>query len=89
MTFPRASAIGPRATEARAKWAKSPDLRGGRGGLPRSRGRALAALASHDAPLTPLVMTNLPKRLPAMRDELAIWRAFLSNEIDAILRDQG
>jgi hypothetical protein len=34
-------------------------------------------------------MTNLPKRVPAMRDELAIWRAFLSNEIDAIMRGEG
>ena len=35
------------------------------------------------------VVTDLPKRLPLTRDELAIWRAFLSNEIDAIMRDEG
>jgi hypothetical protein len=33
-------------------------------------------------------MTDMPKRLPAMRDELAIWRAFLSTEIDAIMGDE-
>lgn len=33
------------------------------------------------------VSTELPRRLPAMQGELAIWRAFLSNEIDAIIRD--
>jgi hypothetical protein len=33
------------------------------------------------------VTTNLPKCLSAMRDELSIWRAFLSREIDAIMRD--
>ena len=89
MTLPRASATGPRATEARAKCAKSPDLRGGRAGLPRSRGRASAALVSPDVPPRTHVMTNLPKRLSAMRDELAIWRAFLSTEIDAIMRGEG
>jgi hypothetical protein len=33
------------------------------------------------------VATNLLKRLPPTRDEIAIWRAFLSDEIDAIMRD--
>jgi hypothetical protein len=33
------------------------------------------------------VSTNLPEALPPMREELALWRAFLSDEIEAILRD--
>ena len=37
----------------------------------------------------PAILTDLPKRAPAMRDELAIWRAFLSDEIDAIMCDEG
>jgi hypothetical protein len=47
-----------------------PRLRGGRADLP-SRGRALAALASRDAPPTPLVMTNLPKRLQCVTNWLS------------------
>jgi hypothetical protein len=31
---------------------------------------------------------NLPKALPPSREELALWRAFLSDEIEAILRDE-
>jgi len=89
VTLPRASATGPRATEARAKCATSPDPRGGRAGLPHSRARASAAPVFQDAATRPLVMTDMPKRLPAMRDELAIWRAFLSTEIDAIMRGEG
>ena len=34
-------------------------------------------------------MTDLPRRVPTMRDEVAIWRAFLSTEIDAIMRGEG
>jgi hypothetical protein len=33
------------------------------------------------------VVVDLPNRLPPLREELAVWRAFLSAEIDAILRD--
>ena len=88
MTLPRASATGLRATEARAKCATSPDPRRDRVGLPRSPGRALAAPAFRDAAARPRIMTDMPKRLPAMRDELAIWRAFLSTEIDAIMGDE-
>jgi hypothetical protein len=44
---------------------------------------------SRDASPRPVVLTDLPKRLPTMRDEIAIWRAFLSTEIDAIMRDEG
>ncbi len=33
------------------------------------------------------VVSDLPTQLPAMREEIAIWRAFLSEEIDAILRE--
>lgn len=33
------------------------------------------------------VATDLPSRLTVMREELAIWRAFLSEEIAAIMRD--
>ena len=49
----------------------------------------MAAPAFRDPPAMPLVMTDMSKRLPAMRDELAIWRAFLSSEIDAIMRGEG
>jgi hypothetical protein len=35
------------------------------------------------------VLTDLPRRVPTMRDEVAIWRAFLSTEIDAIMRGEG
>ena len=34
-------------------------------------------------------LTDLPRRVPTMRDEVAIWRAFLSTEIDAIMRGEG
>jgi hypothetical protein len=33
------------------------------------------------------VTTELPQRLPVMKAEMAIWRAFLADEIEAILRD--
>ena len=33
------------------------------------------------------VAADLPNCLPVMREEFAIWRAFLSEEIDAIMRD--
>lgn len=39
--------------------------------------------------VNPLVVSDLPGRIPAIREELAIWRAFLSDEIDAIIRDDG
>jgi hypothetical protein len=35
------------------------------------------------------ILTDLPRRVPTMREELAIWRAFLSTEIDAIMRGEG
>jgi hypothetical protein len=35
------------------------------------------------------VVVNLPNRLPTMREEMALWRAFLSNEIDAIMHGEG
>jgi hypothetical protein len=89
VTLPRASATGPTAKEARANCATSPRHRGGRAGLPRSRARDSVDFVSRDASPSPVVMTELPKRLPAMRDELAIWKAFLSTEIDAIMRDKG
>jgi hypothetical protein len=31
------------------------------------------------------VVTDLPKQLPIPREELAIWRAYLAEEIDALL----
>jgi hypothetical protein len=33
------------------------------------------------------VVTNLPPVLPNLKEELAIWRAFLADEIDKILYD--
>jgi hypothetical protein len=35
-----------------------------------------------------IVRTNLPSSLPPCKSELALWRAFLAEEIDAILRDE-
>jgi len=35
--------------------------------------------------LTQTVVSNLPDVLPSLPEELAIWRAFLADEIDAIL----
>ena len=35
-----------------------------------------------------VVLTNLPQHIPVTREELAIWRAFLAAEIDAILRNE-
>jgi len=32
-----------------------------------------------------VIISDLPERLPVTKAELAIWRAFLSEEIDAIL----
>ncbi len=33
------------------------------------------------------VVCDLPFKLSSAKDELALWRAFLADEIDAILRD--
>jgi hypothetical protein len=44
-----------------------------------------SVVASHTAELE--VTADLPRRLPLMKSELAIWRAFLADEIEAILRD--
>jgi hypothetical protein len=51
--------------------------------------RAICAQSSVPASSQIVVSTNLPKALPPLRDELALWRAFLSEEIGAILRDEG
>ena len=37
----------------------------------------------------PVVVNDLPKGLAVTREELAIWRAFLADEIDAILRKEA
>jgi hypothetical protein len=34
------------------------------------------------------IKSNLPEHLPPLREEIALWRAFLSEEIEAILRDE-
>jgi hypothetical protein len=35
------------------------------------------------------VVVNLPNRFPAMREEMALWRAFLADEISAIIGEEG
>jgi hypothetical protein len=61
-----------------------------------ARGSRRAHLARHQVPAQVReggklahVVVNLPNRLPAMREEMALWRAFLSNEIDAIMHGEG
>ena len=34
-----------------------------------------------------IVVVGLPKRVGSLKNELALWRSFLANEIEAILRD--
>jgi hypothetical protein len=34
------------------------------------------------------VSTNLPKVLPPLREELALWKVFISDEIESILKDE-
>lgn len=34
------------------------------------------------------IVVELPRRLPPLKEELAIWRGFLSQEIDAIMRGE-
>ena len=46
-------------------------------------------MAASDALTTPQSPYPAPDRLPAfLKVELALWRAFLGDEIDAILRDK-
>ncbi len=69
----------------------------------RNRSRQSCSLARHDSVrasrrLAPsmvapgwddrVVLTNLPQHIPVTREELAIWRAFLAAEIEAILRNE-
>jgi hypothetical protein len=51
--------------------------------------RAIGAQSSVQVSSQILVSTNLPRALPPLRDEIALWRAFLSEEIGAILREEG
>jgi hypothetical protein len=38
--------------------------------------------------LDPVVATDMPDRLPAIRGEVMLWRSFLADEINVILRDE-
>ena len=40
-------------------------------------------------PVERSVVTDLPRHLPALAGELLIWRAFLADEIRAILNGEG
>jgi hypothetical protein len=46
-------------------------------------------MAPRDASSGLAIMSDLTNGLRATRDELAIWRAFLSDEIAATMRDEG
>lgn len=50
--------------------------------------RRVVAVAAASGQVDQIVLTNLPQHIPVVRDELAIWRAFLAAEIDAILHDE-
>ena len=44
--------------------------------------------ARADKPGSVRVVSDLPYRVPPLRDELALWRAFLSDEIEVILKGE-
>jgi hypothetical protein len=89
VTLPLASATGPRAKEARARCATSPGSRCDRAPQARVLPLAAPAVAASLDTAGVTILTDLPRRVPTMRDEVAIWRAFLSTEIDAIMRGEG
>ena len=83
MSLASRRASGSIASKVQAERAKSfgpSDRRG----LPKAKVRRAAAPPPH---ADPNVVTDLPERIPLIREQLAIWRAFLSAEIDAIMRD--
>lgn len=89
MTLLLASATGPRAKEAQAKCATSFGSKRRRAPQARVIPFATPAAAAPPDVARITILTDLPKRVPAMRDEIAIWKAFLSDEIDSIMRGEG
>jgi hypothetical protein len=81
------SAIGPIASKVLVKRATSFSENSEGRPVPSGEPRLVASGKPRGALLDLAVLTNLPNRLPPSRDEIAIWRAFLSEEIAAIMRD--
>ena len=54
--------------------------------LSKAKARRGEDIKLNSVGVDPLIVSDLPSRIPAIREELAIWRAFLSDEIDAIMR---
>jgi hypothetical protein len=79
-------ASGPIASKVQAERAK-PFSQSDRRGLPKAKVRLGATVPPNGTQVEPRVVSDLPGRIPPIREELAIWRAFLSEEIDAIIRD--
>ncbi len=48
----------------------------------------LASVLTQTRPDRPLVTYEGPRRLPQLSGELALWRSFLGEEIEAILHDE-
>jgi hypothetical protein len=50
-----------------------------------ARRNSASLVSCHGA--EPMVTVDLPRRIPPVKNELSLWRAFLADEIEAILQN--